>query len=46
MFEVVKDWPGTEPAVFAIGAVAVIGMVLALGCSRSARGAVRSAAAP
>jgi len=30
VFEVVKDWPGTEPAVFAIGAVAVVGMVLAL----------------
>jgi hypothetical protein len=30
VFEVVKDWPGTEPAVFAIGAVAVLGMVLAL----------------
>ena len=30
IFEVVKDWPGFEPAVFAIGAVAVIGMVLAL----------------
>ena len=30
VFEVVKDWPGTDPAVFAIGAVAVAGMVLAL----------------
>ena len=30
VFEIVKDWPGTEPAVFAIGAVAVVGMVLAL----------------
>jgi hypothetical protein len=30
VFEVVKDWPGTEPAVFGIGAVAVVGMVLAL----------------
>ena len=30
VFEVVKDWPGTEPAVFSIGAVAVVGMVLAL----------------
>jgi hypothetical protein len=30
VFEVVKDWPGFEPAVFGIGAVAVIGMVLAL----------------
>ena len=30
VFEVVKDWPGFEPAVFAIGAVAVVGMVLAL----------------
>lgn len=30
VFEVVKDWPGFEPAVFAIGTVAVVGMVLAL----------------
>ncbi len=30
VFEVVKDWPGFDPAVFAIGAVAVVGMVLAL----------------
>jgi len=30
IFEIVKDWPGFDPAVFAIGAVAVIGMVLAL----------------
>jgi hypothetical protein len=30
VFEVVKDWPGFEPAVFAIGAVAVVGMVMAL----------------
>jgi hypothetical protein len=30
VFEIVKDWPGFEPAVFAIGAVAVLGMVLAL----------------
>jgi hypothetical protein len=30
VFEVVKDWPGFEPAVFAIGAVAVVGLVLAL----------------
>ena len=30
VFEVVKDWPGFDPAVFAIGVVAVVGMVLAL----------------
>ena len=30
VFGVVKDWPGFDPAVFAIGAVAVVGMVLAL----------------
>jgi hypothetical protein len=30
VFEVVKDWPGFDPAVFAIGIIAVIGTVLAL----------------
>jgi hypothetical protein len=30
VFEVVKDWPGFEPAVFAIGAVAVLGLAAAL----------------
>jgi hypothetical protein len=30
VFEVVKDWPGFGPAVFAIGAVAAVGMVMAL----------------
>ena len=30
VFEVVDDWPGFDPAVFAIGAVAVVGLVLAL----------------
>jgi len=31
VFEVVKDWPGFDPAVFAIGVVAILGLVLALG---------------
>jgi hypothetical protein len=30
VFETVKDWPGFEPAVFSIGLVAVLGLVLAL----------------
>ena len=30
VFDVVKDWPGFDPAVFAIGVVAVLGTVLAL----------------
>ena len=30
VFGVVEDWPGTDPAVFTIGAVAVVGTVLAL----------------
>jgi hypothetical protein len=30
VFEVVKDWPGFDPAVFAIGVVAILGLVLAL----------------
>lgn len=30
VFEVVKDWPGFDPSVFAIGVVAILGLVLAL----------------
>lgn len=30
VFEVVKDWPGFDPAVFAIGAIAILGLVMAL----------------
>jgi cytochrome bd-type quinol oxidase subunit 2 len=30
VFDVVEDWPGFDPVVFAIGAVAVVGLVLSL----------------